>query len=64
MQATRQVGGAGGGFGDMSEEEWAARRATAEAGGMSFGGQAGAGGEQLALLGGPLIQLLTQRAGS
>jgi len=72
MRATMEAGGMPFGgdpsgsrpSGNLSEEERAAMRATAEAGGMSFGGQAGAGGGQLALLAEPLIELLTQRAGS
>jgi hypothetical protein len=51
-------------FESMSEEEREAARATAQAGGMPGGpgGRAGAGPERFAILLGPLIELLTQRA--
>jgi hypothetical protein len=70
MRATRQAGGEGGfgpgGFTDMSEEDRAAMRATAEASGMTFpggGARFGTGQGQVVLLAGPLVELLTQRAG-
>jgi hypothetical protein len=52
---------------NMSQEERQALRATAEAGG-GFGGRLGAGGfagalGQVRVLYGPLIELLTERAG-
>jgi len=62
MQATRQAMREAGGFGppgDLSEEERAAMRATAEAG----GGRAGDGRQQFAIPLGPLIELLKVRAG-
>jgi hypothetical protein len=54
--------GAFGPPGDTSEEERAARRATAEASGMTFGGRRGAGGRgSINFLTEPLIELLTER---
>lgn len=52
-------------FENMSEEERAAMRATAEAGGMPAraGGVGGAGGRQFVILLNPLIELLKTRAG-
>jgi hypothetical protein len=50
------------GMGELSEEEGAALRATAEASGMSFGGGAGTNTRQLAVLLEPLIDLLTEQA--
>ena len=50
-------------FGNMSDEERAAMRATAEAGGMGMpGGRSGAGQGTPPMLLGPLIELLTARA--
>ena len=73
-QATRQAGFEGGemppematrraGFGNMSEEERAAMRATAEASGGMPGGVSGAGNRQFFILLNPLIELLKARAG-
>jgi hypothetical protein len=74
--ATRQAGFGGGEmppematrraeFGNMSEEDRAAMRATAEAGGMPGrpGGVSGAGDRQFIILLNPLIELLKTRAG-
>jgi hypothetical protein len=54
-------------FGNMSDEQRQALRATAEAGGATFGGRGGMGGflagvGQARVLFGPLIELLTARA--
>ena len=55
-------GGKGGQSANLSEEERAAMRATAEASGMTPGGrQASAGAGQLAILAEPVIELLAQR---
>ena len=50
------------GFGELSEEERAAMRATIEAGGMPEGGVPGAGSGQLTIVLNPLVDMLTQRA--
>jgi hypothetical protein len=64
MAADRAAGGGKGGQGaNLSEEERAAMRATAEASGMiPCGRQAGAGASQLGILAEPLVELLTLRA--
>ncbi|MFC2015469.1 hypothetical protein ACFLUM_00890 [Chloroflexota bacterium] len=63
MAADRATGGGKGGQGaNLSEEERAAARATAQAGGTAPGGrQAGAGAGQLGTLAEPLVELLTLR---
>jgi hypothetical protein len=50
------------GFGELSEDEREAMRATIEAGGMPEGGMPGAGSGQLAIVLNPLVEMLTQRA--
>ena len=75
MRATAQPGGGmpgGGGFAgqggppsSLSDEERAAMRATAEAGGMALGGgrgPVGAGSGELTLLAGQVVELLAARA--
>ena len=57
-------GGKGGAGADLSEEERDAMRATAGASGTTPGGrQVGVGAGQLAMLAGPLVELLTEVAG-
>ncbi len=55
-------GGPPAGFGELSEEEREAMRATIEAGGMPAGGVPGAGSGQLTIVLNPLVDMLTQRA--
>jgi hypothetical protein len=48
--------------GQLSEEERAAQRATAEASGMPVGGGTGADSGQLTIVLNPLVEMLTERA--
>ena len=63
-QASGQAGGKGGAFAELSEEERAAKRATAEASGSTGSSRrAGGGLGQMAALAGPVVEMLGQRAG-